>query len=793
MFAQIYFRENYYVLLYYKFDFMRQIKYLSLLFFLFSNTLLWSQMAIGTWRDHLPYNKTIMAAEAGNRIYAATEQTLFYVDKEENSINRLTKVEGLSDVGISQIRYSESQKSLIIAYQNANVDIIKNGRVYNIPDIKRKIIPGNKSIYNIYIEDKLAYLSCGFGIISLDLKKMEIADTWLIGPQGSQIEVYDLTIYDDTFFVATQYGLYRAWAQQSNLANFNYWNIDTSYFALGTNINFINVFNNSILANKITSPDEGDSIYIYKNGEWKFENSFDITKRKSIEVYGDKILVTNNFASNEYNSDFQLLRNVWSYMNNLVDINYAIKDKENNIWICDNNLGVVKIHHEDIWTNSIFTPNGPVNNVVFKMTIADDKLAVAHGGVNGPWVNNYMSSDWSYFSDNEWTQITRGKISQLDTINDIISIAINPRNPKHIFASAWGYGILEFLDDELINVYDHRNTSLEAFYDRTYVGGLDFDEDGNLWFTNSSVGKLLGVRTPQNEWYHFNLSPYAMNVNTSTVYVDRLGYKWIILPRDNGLLVYNDKGTLSNSSDDEKKSLNINLNTKISSTEIHCLAQDLSGSMWVGTDKGIKVFYNAESIFSINNPAPQNILLEQDGYVQNLLEFENVNCIAIDGANQKWIGTSKAGVFVMSPDGTKEIHRFTESNSPLFSNTIFDIKIHPKTGEVFIATDKGIVSYRGFATQGVEKIVKEEVKVTPNPVKDGYNGYISISGLTSNANVKITDINGYLAFQTVAQGGQAVWNGKDFNGKRVATGVYLVLASDAEGQEKVVAKILFIH
>ena len=249
---------------------------------------------------------------------------------------------------------------------------------------------------------------------------------------------------------------------------------------------------------------------------------------------------------------------------------------------------------------------------------------------------------------------------------------------------------------------------------------------------------------------------------------------------------------MSNSSDDEKMSLNINLNTKVSSTEIRCLAQDLSGSMWVGTDKGIKVFYNAESIFSINNPAPQNILLEQDGYVQNLLEFENVNCIAIDGANQKWIGTSKAGVFVMSPDGTKEIHRFTESNSPLFSNTIFDIKIHPKTGEVFIATDKGIVSYRGFATQGVEKIVKEEVKVTPNPVKDGYNGYISISGLTSNANVKITDINGYLAFQTVAQGGQAVWNGKDFNGKRVAT-ESIWFCRRRRRTRKVVAKILFIH
>ncbi len=766
-------------------------KWLSVLL-LFISCTVFSQTPIGTWREHLPYNKVIMAVEGGNRIYAATPQTVFYVDKTDNTIHKISKINGLSDVGVSSIAYSEETKSLVIAYTNTNIDLIKNDVIFNLPDIKRKIIPGKKTINNIFIKGTKAFLSCGFGIVVIDLNRNEVSDTWLIGPLGNQVEVFDIDIYNDKFYVATELGIYFADISNPNLANYNYWTYDESFFYFGTKLNMICNFNNSIIVNKPGPQENTDSIFTYKNGVWNYADFLGNAQKRNINVYGNTLIIALNYFVNEYDTNYANIVNVWTYNPKNIFCNYAIIDKNNNRWICDNKYGLVKNWSQNIWKNDFFTFNGPLSDQCFQLSINQDMLTVTQGGVTSSWGNNMVQANWSYFTNNEWHNVDNISIPQLDTIYDIISMASNPLNSNQVFAATWGKGILEFNNGTLQNTYTTFNTPLESFAGGTFIGGLAMDKSGNMWCTNSNTGKILAVRTPQNNWHTFNLAPYANGINASKVFIDSSGYKWIILPRTNGIVVYNDNGTIDNPSDDEKKSLNINLGTRISTNFINCIAQDLDGSIWIGTDKGIKVFYNPESIFSTSNPAPQNILIEQDGYVQNLLEFENVSCIAVDGANQKWIGTSKAGVFVMSPDGTKELFSFTESNSPLFSNIIIDIAIHPKTGEVFIATDKGIISYRGFATSGNEYIA-DEVLVFPNPVRETYNGYIGINGLTRNANVKITDINGMLVYQTIANGGQAVWNGKTFSGNRAQTGVYFVFSSDQDGIEKVVAKILFIH
>jgi hypothetical protein len=178
-------------------------------------------------------------------------------------------------------------------------------------------------------------------------------------------------------------------------------------------------------------------------------------------------------------------------------------------------------------------------------------------------------------------------------------------------------------------------------------------------------------------------------------------------------------------------------------------------------------------------------------YVQILLEFEYVTCIAVDAANRKWIGTRSAGVFFVSPNGTQELFHFTTDNSPLFSNQINDIKINPENGEVFFATEGGLISYKGTATMGKENY--KEALVYPNPVRENYYGPIAVKGLMEDSFCKITDAAGKLVWQGYAYGGQLIWNGKDFYGKRPATGVYFVMASSKTGKEKTVAKFLFIQ
>ena len=313
-----------------------------------------------------------------------------------------------------------------------------------------------------------------------------------------------------------------------------------------------------------------------------------------------------------------------------------------------------------------------------------------------------------------------------------------------------------------------------------------------MWVTNSGVNTILNVRKPDGTWKAFNFSGYINNDAIGNLIIDKNNQKWIIVPRDKGLLVFNDNNTLLNTSDDNIKKISNSIgNGNLPSANIFSIACDLDGEIWVGTDKGVAVFYNPENVFSGNNFDSQQILVDQGGFYQPLLESETVTAIAVDGANRKWIGTQRAGVFLMSADGTKQLEHFTDENSPLFSNSIFSIVIDQLTGEVFFGTDKGIISYKGTATKGKE--VNSDVLVYPNPVTENYTGLIAIKGLVNNADIKITDISGTLIYKTVAEGGQAVWNGKNFNGEKAKTGVYLVFSSNADGSETIVTKIMFIN
>ena len=176
-----------------------------------------------------------------------------------------------------------------------------------------------------------------------------------------------------------------------------------------------------------------------------------------------------------------------------------------------------------------------------------------------------------------------------------------------------------------------------------------------------------------------------------------------------------------------------------------------------------------------------------------LLENETVNAIAIDGGNRKWIGTESSGLYLLSEDGTETIEHFTEDNSPLLSNSITSLAIHPRTGEVFIGTSKGLVSYQSDATEGASSFEEGQVRAYPNPVRPEYSGPITVTGMMYDSDVKIVTVAGHLVYQGTSIGGQFVWNGCDSQGRRVPSGVYMVLASNQEGKEGIVTKIVVIR
>ena len=725
------------------------------LFLLFLPLLINAQdVPIGYWKDYQSYNSASYIAEADNKIYCVTNGGLFYINKEDNTINRMSKVTGLSDVGVKQVAYSIELEITVITYENCNIDLIKNNQIINISDIKRKEIIGNKFINNIIIKEKIAYLSCTFGLVLLDLENEEIKDTYKIGQNGN-FEGINSCAFDSTYiYVASENGVYSADKNSTSLFDFNSWILDTSRAD-----NYQNIF---IIA---------DSIWVGDNNSFYNNNSLILSINDTIIKYNNLLLNPDTIVHNQFD-----------------DINFIYKDSEGNLWVADENNGLLKF--TNFQYQESFIPEGPVRNDIYSLEFLENKLYQCYGGhAENFWenwsINNGVSIKTKY---DEWVNYDR---YELGNAKDIMEVAV--RNGTEYYAS-WYHGIAEMKSGELITKHNIENTNgvLDTASNKTRISDLKFDNEGNLWGLNSEVNHPLFVKTKTNQWFSFSMNQNQVNLFFDDLIIDQYNQKWGVIGRSGGLFVYDDNNTISDPSDDQYKTLKNTVGQgNLPSMGVYSIAEDLDGEIWVGTDKGIGIFYNPSAIFSGNNFDAQQILITEGEYGQYLLSEEKVKCITVDGANRKWIGTEKSGVFLISDDGMEEILHFTTYNSPLFSDNIYDITINPSSGEVFIGTEKGLISYRSDATNGAT--TQSTTKVFPNPVRETYNGIIAISGLVKDANVKIADIDGNLVFEGFAKGGQASWNGKNKSGNRISTGVYLVFSTDINGLEKIVSKILFIH
>ena len=734
-------------------------KLLFLLLPLFINA---KDVPIGQWKDYLSYNSAYYICEAKEKIYCVANGGLYYVNTSDETINRLSKITGLSDIGVKQVAYSKELDITVVTYENCNIDLVKNNQIINVSDIKRKEIIGKKVINNITVNNEIAYLSCSFGLVLIDLEKKEIKDTYNIGNDSIIFEINGCAIYGDSIITATSEGMFFANINSGTLTDYNNWSVLSGYSNEET-------YDNVIIANNFI---EGDYYNELISISYNY-NSLIRSKFDRIAVYED-----NGTYTEITHPKFE-------------NIKYAWNDNQDNIWVADSVNGLLKFIDFEYVNNYI--PIGPKSNTVFNIEFINSKLYNCHGGhlnfghlsnKDGVSIMNNLE-DWRNYN-----------YTELGNARDIVSVA--KFGNKTYFASYYN-GISELDDEEFAIRYGHENTNgaLDTINDwandrRLKISDLEIDNYGNLWGLNSNVNNPLFVKKLNGEWLSFTMNQSVANLLFDDLLIDSYNQKWGIMGRGGGIFVYNDNNTIGNPNDDQYKILSMNIgNGNLPSLQTYCFVEDLEGEIWVGTDKGIAVFYDPGAVFSGYNFDAQQVLITDGDYGQYLLSEEKVKCITIDGANRKWVGTEKSGVFLLSEGGTEEILHFTKNNSPLFSDNIVDIVINPENGEVFIGTENGLISYRSNATEGVT--TQNNTKVFPNPVKENYNGPIAISGLVTDANIKITDISGNLVFETFANGGQAIWNGKNKNGERSSSGVYLVFSTDLYGEQKMVSKILFIH
>jgi len=747
------------------------------------------------WLDHLPYNNGKAVAEAGDLVYAATPYSLFYFNKTDNSLNRLNKVtpDGLTDIGISNMAYSSLLNTLVVAYTNTNVDLVKGAVVINIPDIKRKQILGNKTINSVFILDKLAYLACGFGIVVLDIEKEEIKDTYYIGPSGSQINVYALTYHqaDDKFYAATEKGIYSAPAS-SNLAFYVNWVQDNNFAATNNTFNMIASFTGKVYANKKTSGTNPDTMFVKEGDQWVDFIPYDHTTRMSMRISGEKLVISNGWSVSVFNNSGERENVYVSYNPGDMKPGDAILDKDKKLWVADIEQGLWSVGTDNTGSNYIF--NGPASPTVAAMDISGKQLWAVAGGRTGSFTGLSRPPQFYTLGDNKWSSYDRNNTPELALFMDVLCVAVDPNDGNHAFMGSWGRGLIEFDNGALKEIYDTENSSLQYFngYGEGYlrVGGVAFDRNNNLWITNDGAPNVLSMRKPTGEWKSFNLGSQGTAIDVGGIVVDAENQKWMQC-RDLALFVYNDNNTPDNTGDDRYKKLTSAAgNGNLPGSGISSMAVDRDGQLWIGTDQGVAVIYAPGNVFGGGSYDAQQIMVEEEGYLHPLLETENVTAIAVNGNNEKWLGTDKAGVFLMSADGTEELLHFTDANSPLLSNSIQSIKI-ASNGEVYFATSLGIVSYKDYKVESPSTL--DSLLIYPNPVRPEYSGPVYISNLVEESNVKISDPSGALVWETQAQGGQVIWDGNNLDGRRVNTGVYLVLVTNPDGSMKKAGKVLFVR
>ncbi len=730
-----------------------------------------------------------------DEVIGLSQNGIVIFNSNDQSFQKINKTNGLNDVGPTAAAFISDENTIVVGYQNGNIDILTSTQTINVPDFKLSNIIGNKAIHHIDIQDNLAYLSTGIGLLVLDLVEFEIKNTALLGDNGIAEEVLFSCQNGDLMYAVGPNKIVSIAKTNPFLANFQNWD------------NVFNAGNTQI----ISATGCGQYLYFITQEQntftlWKGDlslNNFEPlstinTNSAPRSIWCNETRVTVSIESRYYifNTSGEIVlednQNDWLFLSP----QHVIIDSKGTVWIGNQILGLGSRNVDGL--ERIHTPAGPNTNTMRKVNPYNHEVWIATGNVFPWWGNTYTYCFQSAYIQNNWINESFGNGANTfgNGVFDVLDVAVDPTNNQRVLFGSWEEGLIERQPDGKINIFNSATSnnplasSIDTSNNWTAVGSVQFDLEGNAWIGNSFSENPVVVYTNDKKFIDFNFSPIVGKADIiEQVFHSQAGYVYAII-RGKGVLAFNYNGTIENKDDDvykllvDKEGLG-GLPTK----DVYSIAEDLDGNIWLGTIKGVAIFYNQESIFSEDNFDAEQILITQDGNVQILLETEAINNIEIDGGNNKWIATQNNGVYRFSPDGLTQLGHYTKDNTPLPSNNVYDIGINQANGQIFFATDRGLIAYTGDATNFDNKM--EKVFAYPNPVPSDFQGLIAIQGLAYNSQVRITDMTGKLLFSDKSEGGRCVWNGKDAEGNRPAAGVYIIMAGDSQGDVKNVCKIAF--
>lgn len=742
-----------------------------------------------SWKGYFSYREIKDISESSNKIVAASENALFSKDLVSGTVQTTNTIDGLSGMTITTIYHSDAFHKTLVGYENGLMIVINDadGSMVNIVDIINKALPPNIKRINHFMEyNGIVYVSCDFGIVQFNLATLQFGDTYFIGDNGAQVSVRQTAIFQDRIYAATFVnGMRSAALNNPNLNDFSQWtkldsNGWTGVETIGTNLTAVS-----------------NTGFFYKWDGTSFVNPVSLSQvSNDMRKSGDYLIITTADHVYIYSPTLTLIRNITSGEITDETVQFSCATVLNDtVYIGTAEHGLYTSTLQPAAFSNI-TPAGALRNAVFAINATTKNMWAVYGGYN-IYYDPYRYFGYSppkfgvsIFNENGWMHIP---YEDLLGAKALCRITINPNNSNEVYVSSFYSGLLKIENFVPTTLYNETNTGsdgLQAISGSSppdvRVNGAVFDRANNLWIDNSLVSKGLKVKKADGQWQSYNLSS---NLGYGRMAIDKNSTKWIC-SFSSGIVGFNESNPTVFKTILDGPDLG-NLPVK----DAKAVAVDNNGELWIGTQKGLRVLQSVDSFFSEGQMTTEPIIFNEiiDGYpvAQELLYEQFITDIVVDGANNKWIGTVDSGVYYVSSNGQQTIYHFTASNSPLPSNNINDIDVNGATGEVFFATTKGMVSFKGVSTTANDNL--NNVYVYPNPVRPEFYGTVKVSGLTDNAHVKIADIAGNLVYEAISEGGTIEWDTTAFGKYKVASGVYMVFVSSEDGALTKVKKVMIIR
>lgn len=806
-----------------------------------------AQGAVGEWNIYSIYDGNITGlVDAKEKVYFVSSRRLYSFDKETDEMYSYTTRNKLSDTNVSLVRYNPEGGYLFIGYANGNIDLLHdNGRIVNLSDILDAELSHDKSINDVDFAGDRIYVATAFGLVVFDARKNQVVESGIYDVPFRYITVAGNNI---VAFVPVQSSK-PAYSGQTVVSPISerHNSIEKFHpFTIGSPVGLEGLGNGSFITCL-----QGSGLYLVElaadGSEIKSRTPLGVVPVQPLTKAADGSVtaVTDSHIVRLDNAGgiasktaipAELKGQLLSFHTDLSSLWGGDRDGIANYRLDGSSLTVLRDKAAPQNVSSVnevgFLTGSADGSRIYVSNIGHTRIRKGIGSDNGPDVVQltdviadgklYDAAVFEASADKADSRKYQTQNRSTRMYGGPERIAVDPDNPDRYYIANFIEGVYVVENNEEIAKFNSSNMPTYCYWGSQSEPGavsfdVSFDPEGNLWVGNwifddnkyrtYSPYVMLPkekLKDPSSvrisDWKQSaHLGRVTGNKDMVSVFSHRANLIFTLDSDYEGpISVINTGKNFSDTSDDRYYSLSgirdQDGNT-VSPTYWICAREDRNGRIWFGSSQGIYEITNPAAVLDPSFTFTRLKVPRNDGtnYADYLLESEQINDIAVDASNRKWVATQNSGVYLVSENGDAILENFNTDNSPLPSNTVTAVYCDPASNVVYVGTPYGLLSYNSTSAPPAQDY--SDVYAYPNPVKPDYAGPITIKGLMDNSLVKIADAAGNVFFQTRSDGGMAVWDGRNANGERVRSGVYFVYASQNENGSSsgVVTKILVVN